>query len=70
MKKMKKLLTMTLLALSMGLTSCNDAAGVPDNPTQPEVTLEDALKDGTIVAMAFELNGEEFYVAFVRVASA
>ena len=67
MKKMKKLLTMTLLALSMGLTSCNDAAGVPDNPTQPEVTLEDALKDGTIVAMAFELNGEEFYVAFVRV---
>ena len=35
MKKMKKLLTMTLLALSMGLTSCNDAAGVPDNPTQP-----------------------------------
>ena len=40
---MKKLLTMTLLALSMGLTSCNDAAGVPDNPTQPEVTLEDAL---------------------------
>lgn len=67
MKKMKKLLTMTLLALSMGLTSCNDAAGVPDNPTQPEVTLEDALKDGTIVAMAFEMNGEEFYVAFVRV---
>ena len=67
MKKMKKLLTMTLLALSMGLTSCNDVAGVPDNPTQPEVTLEDALKDGTIVAMAFELNGEEFYVAFVRV---
>ena len=67
MKKMKELLTMTLLALSMGLTGCNDAAGVPDNPTQPEVTLEDALKDGTIVAMAFELNGEEFYVAFVRV---
>ena len=38
-----------------------------DNPTPPEVTLEDALKDGTIVAMAFELNGEEFYIAFVRV---
>ena len=67
MKKMKELLTMTLLALSMGLISCNDAAGVADNPTPPEVTLEDALKDGTIVAMAFELNGEEFYVAFVRV---
>ena len=58
---------MTLLALSMGLISCNDAPGVADNPTPPEVTLEDALKDGTIVAMAFELNGEEFYVAFVRV---
>ena len=67
MKKMKELLTMTLLALSMGLISCNDAAGVADNPTPPEVTLEDALKDGTIVAMAFELNGEEFYIAFVRV---
>ena len=67
MKKMKELLTMTLLALSMGLIGCNDAAGVADNPTPPEVTLEDALKDGTIVAMAFELNGEEFYVAFVRV---
>ena len=64
---MKELLTMTLLALSMGLISCNDAAGVADNPTPPEVTLEDALKDGTIVAMAFELNGEEFYIAFVRV---
>ena len=67
MKKMKELLTMTLLALSMGLISCNDAPGVADNPTPPEVTLEDALKDGTIVAMAFELNGEEFYIAFVRV---
>ena len=31
------------------------------------VTLEDALNDGTIVAFTFEVNGEEFYVAFVRV---
>ena len=56
-----------LIAIVMGgsvLTSCSSES---DNPVQPEVTLEDALKDGTIVAMAFNLNGEDFYVAFVRV---
>lgn len=44
-------------------TSCGKA----DNPAEPEVTLEDAIKDGTIVAFTFNLNGEEFYVAFLRV---
>ena len=46
------------------LTSCSSN---DDNPTLAEVTLEDALKDGTIVALTFHLNGEEFYVAFMRV---
>ena len=47
------------------LTSCNTS---DDNPSPaPEVTLEDALTDGNVVAMAFNLNGEDFYVAFVRV---
>ena len=66
---MIKFLTCAILLISivMGgsvLTSCSSES---DNPVQPEVTLEDALKDGTIVAMAFNLNGEDFYVAFVRV---
>ena len=66
---MKKYLTCAILLIAIvmggsGLTSCSSES---DNPVQPEVTLEDALKDGTIVAMAFNLNGEDFYVAFVRV---
>ncbi len=69
MKTMKKYLTCAILLIAIvmggsGLTSCSSES---DNPVQPEVTLEDALKDGTIVAMAFNLNGEDFYVAFVRV---
>ena len=44
-------------------TSCGKA----DNPAEPEVTLEDALNNGTIVAFTFSVNNEEFYVAFVRV---
>ena len=67
MKKMKNFLTMILLSLTMCVTSCDNSVGVPDKPAEPEVTLEDALNDGTVVAMAFNLNGEEFYVAFVRV---
>jgi len=69
MKTIKKFLTCAILLIAIvmggsGLTSCSSES---DNPVQPEVTLEDALKDGTIVAMAFNLNGEDFYVAFVRV---
>lgn len=44
-------------------TSCGKA----DHPAEPEVTLEDAIKDGTIVAFTFNLDGEDFYVVFVRV---
>ncbi len=47
--------------------SCLSSCAKDDNPAEPEVTLEDALKDGTIVAFTFNLNGEEFYVAFLRV---
>ena len=43
------------------------ACSKDDNPVNYEVTLEDALNDGTIVAFTFDVNGEEFYVAFVRV---
>ena len=67
MKKMKNLLTMILLSLTMCVTSCDNSVGVPDKPAEPEVTLEDALNDGTVVAFTFNLNDEEFYVAFVRV---
>ena len=64
---MKNLLTMILLSLTMCVTSCDNSVGVPDKPAEPEVTLEDALNDGTVVAFTFNLNDEEFYVAFVRV---
>ena len=69
MKTMKKILTcaILLIAIVMGGSSLTSCSSESDNPVQPEVTLEDALKDGTIVAMAFNLNGEDFYVAFVRV---
>ena len=64
---MKNLLTVALLALSMGLASCDNVVSVFDKPVEPEITLEDALKDGTIVVLTFNVNGEDFYVAFVRV---
>ena len=70
MKTMKNFLcyAIFLIAALIGgscLTSCNTS---DDNPSPaPEVTLEDALTDGNVVAMALNLNGEDFYVAFVRV---
>ena len=47
------------------LTSCSQS----DTPVKSEkkVTLEDALNDGTLVAFTFNLNGEDYYVIFVRV---
>ena len=57
------LLLMTIVIGGSSLSSC----AKDDNPAEPDVTLEDALKDGTIVAFTFNLNGEEFYVAFLRV---
>ena len=45
------------------LTSCNS----DDNNAKSEMTLEDALKNESIVALTFNVNGEDYYVAFVRV---
>lgn len=66
---MKKLLCYAtfLIATVIGgssLTSCSNLSD--DNPVL-EVTLEDALKDGTIVAFSFNLNGEDIYIVFIRV---
>ena len=71
MRKMKKWMQATVLILGLTMTSCQglDAvSGTEDNPVPTkEVTLEDALNDGTIVVLSFNLNGEDFYVAFMRV---
>jgi hypothetical protein len=45
------------------LTACSK----DDNPVNYEITLENALDDGTIVAFTFNVNGEDFYIAFMRV---
>ena len=64
MKQLTKwMLAAILLCGIIVPTSCGKA----DNPAEPEVTLEDAIKDGTIVAFTFNLNGEDYYVVFVRV---
>lgn len=50
--------------LLLGMSACTN----DDNPApKAEITLEDALNDGTIVVLTFNINGEDFYVAFVRV---
>ena len=73
---MNKWMQAGVLTLGLTMTSCQgfvDAVlgtedkPVPTAPVTKEVTLEDALNDGTIVAFTFNLNGEDFYVAFVRV---
>ena len=61
--KQKFFALFAVAALLLGMSACTKE----DNPTKSEVTLEDALNDGTIVAFTFEVNDEEFYVAFVRV---
>lgn len=66
MKTMKLWMLAAILTIcgASVLTSCKSDDG---NPDEPEVTLEDALNDGTIVAFSFNVNGEDFYVAFMRV---
>ena len=68
MKIMKRFLcgAMLLMVTVIGgscLTSCNS----DDNNAESEMTLEDALKNESIVALTFNVNGEDYYVAFVRV---
>ena len=68
MEKMKK--WMLAAILTCGATALVSCGGYNDNPvstTPKEVTLKDALKNGTIVVLTFNLNGEDFYVAFKRV---
>lgn len=57
------LLLMTIVIGGSCLSSCAKS----DDSADSEITLEDAIKDGTIVAFTFNLNGEDFYVAFLRV---
>lgn len=66
MKRMIKWMMAAILICGASvLTSCSQS-DTPVNPDEYMVTLEDALKDGTIVAFAFNLNGEDYYVVFVR----
>lgn len=58
---------LVVVLLSCSAATMFTACGKDDNPVKSEVTLEDALNDGTIVAFTFSVNDEEFYVAFVRV---
>ena len=73
---MKKWMQAGILTIGLTMTSCQgfvDAVlgtedkPAPTTPVTKEVTLEDALNDGTIVVLTFNLNGEDFYVAFMRV---
>ena len=68
MKTIKRFLCGAMLLIATIISgSCLTACSNNDNPAEPEVTLEDALKNGTIVVLTFNINGEDFYVAFVRV---
>ena len=58
---------LVVVLLSCSAATMLTACGKDDDPVNYEVTLWDALNDGTIVAFTFEVNGEEFYVAFIRV---
>lgn len=64
---MRKWVQAGILALGLTITSCQGVVDSNDNPVELEVTLEDALKDGTIVVLSFNLDGVDYDVAFVRV---
>ena len=64
---MKNFLHCVLLLLTVVIgASCLASCSKDDEPTQ-DITLEDALIDGNIVVLSFNLNGEDFYVSFIRV---
>ena len=64
---MKNFLHCVLLLLTVVIgASCLASCSKDDEPTQ-DITLEDALIDGNIVVFSFNLNGEDFYVSFIRV---
>jgi len=60
--KLKTILLLAIAIVGCCLTSCSNK----DNPTEQEVKL-DALMDGTIVVLSFQVNGEDFNVPFVKV---
>ena len=64
---MKNLLRCAMLIIAVVIgASCLASCSKDDEPTQ-DITLEDALIDGNIVVFSFNLNGEDFYVSFIRV---
>ena len=68
MKTMKRFLCGAMLLIATVISgSCLTSCNSDDNHAESEMTLEDALKNGTIVVLTFNINGEDFYVAFVRV---
>ena len=68
MKTMKRFLCGAMLLIATVISgSCLTSCNSDDNNAKSEMTLEDALKNGTIVVLTFNINGEDFYVAFVRV---
>lgn len=60
--KLKTILLLATIIVGCCLTSCTNNF----TPAEPEVTL-DALMDGTIVVLSFQVNGEDLYIPFVRV---
>lgn len=62
--KLKTILLLATAIVGTCLTSCNNKANPTSN--KQEVKL-DALTDGTIVVLYYQLNDEEFYIPFVRV---
>ena len=64
---MKNLLRCAMLIIAVVIgASCLASCSKDDEPTQ-DITLEDALIDGNIVVLSFNLNGEDFYVSFMKV---
>lgn len=61
--KLKTILLLATAIVGTCLTSCNNKANPTSN--KQEVKL-DALTDGTIVVLSFQVNGEDFYVPFVK----
>lgn len=60
--KLRTILLLVIVIVGSCLSSCSNK----DNPKEPEVTL-DALMDGTIMVLSFQVNDEDFYIPFVRV---
>lgn len=62
--KLKTILLFATIIVGSCLSSCNNK--VTPTPDKQEVKL-DALMDGTLVVLSFQVDGEDFYVPFVKV---